>query len=82
VDTRRRLRKLEALLKARKRKDSMVVVFQDNARMKITGGMKYEGPALDGEKLLAKLEDDCLIVRFNIPRPKFIKSADSLEVEL
>lgn len=70
----RRIQALEEAMRRAGRRSKVIVVFSSGDRMKITGGMEYNGTAAEGEKLLVGLDGDYTIIRFNIPRPGMVMS--------
>jgi len=63
-------RRIEKLERQYAEKSKFIVVFQHEGEMWIQadGDLRFHGPADEGEKILAQLPANSLIVKMDIPR--------------
>lgn len=75
-----RLKKLEDTMRRARQRVKLIVVFSSAGIMKIVGGdINRTCPTGEGEHLLSGIDQDCTVIRFNIPRPGMINYFKELE---
>lgn len=75
-----RLKKLEDTMRRARQRVKLIVVFSSTGIMKVVGGdIDRSCPTGEGELLLSGIDQDCTVIRFNIPRPGMINYFKELE---